>query len=409
MYYIKRRVLGERSTTYTEINHIKRIAQSLASTESRDKATQDAVFRDYTVRVCALLNKDRNLCNVFQPWNMRYWEQRFRYDLLTAAAWTGKEELAAHLADVGLVNSPSQGIFMNASHPAFEAAITARNHRIFDILFECVDHPLSRDLRIMQALIRASKAGQIETVDHVLKFKWAPPSNTGYRYDNEIFESTLKTPSIWIFNTLLEAKEKRQSKFGIPPERFKQLLPKSIEEGWTDMAKHLISIGAPLAAVLGIPGEDNMHIIKACEAGHTDIVRLLLEHGANMTDKAILAAAEKGHLSLVELLYDHGLRSEAALPAAVAGGNFRIVKFLVEKGGDVNAGSPPSVVSAVQLEHTAMFRYLVERGAVLNTGSTGGEAVGRAKAAGLESMLALLQDCGVDLGDKPSPCSVRAC
>lgn len=45
-----------------------------------------------------------------------------------------------------------------------------------------------------------------------------------------------------------------------------------------------------------------------------------------------------------------------------------------------------------------MFRLLVERGAILDSPATGLEAVKKARAGGLDSMLALLEEHGVRIG-----------
>lgn len=394
-FYIERRILGERSNSFPEINHLTRIAQTLASQEPINASAQDTIFRDYVVRLCALLNKKRWLFHIFGLLDVRGCEARFQYDLLTAAAAMDKEELVAKLGDS--VNISQGGTFEGSN--VFIPAIDAKNHRILDILFENMKNRLFMDIRRGQILGRAASRGQIETVNHVMTSKWAPPSNTGTRWDNEVLDKGLATPSIQIFKTIVAAREKLQAKVGIPQEKLESLLSSSINLGWTDMTQHLISIGAPLTDVLGVPGEDNIHIIKACKAGYTDIVRLLLDHGANITEKAIIAAARHGHLGLVEMFHDYDLRSCDAMSAAAQGGHLSIVRLLVDRGEDVNAGSSPPVVSAIQLENTAMFRYLIERGAVLNTDSTGGKAARKAKAAGLESMLALLREHDVDLPD----------
>jgi hypothetical protein len=90
---------------------------------------------------------------------------------------------------------------------------------------------------------------------------------------------------------------------------------------------------------------------------------------------------------------------------AAAGGSLAIVKLLLDRGNmDGSCESynptPPAIVSAIVLENTEMFHFLRDRGAAFGSDVTG-EAVGRAKDAGLDSMLELLAAEGVDVARFP--------
>ena len=82
--------------------------------------------------------------------------------------------------------------------------------------------------------------------------------------------------------------------------------------------------------------------------GHLDIVKLLLDHGADVNlhggryGNALQAAVYKGSLDIVTLLLDHGADVNVqggyygnALQAAASGGTLEIVKLLLERGADV--------------------------------------------------------------------------
>lgn len=98
-------------------------------------------------------------------------------------------------------------------------------------------------------------------------------------------------------------------------------------------------------------------LINAAENGHTEIVRLLLEHGANPSARAATVkrwgtkfekdalglAAEKGHLKIVRLLVRAGANVNEsinynldALNAAVVEGHVEIVRELLNAGYLVN-------------------------------------------------------------------------
>lgn len=67
-----------------------------------------------------------------------------------------------------------------------------------------------------------------------------------------------------------------------------------------------------LDKLLGIDKKLNEALLKAAEEGHTDVVKTLLAHGAdiNTTDKdgwaALSRAAYNGHTAVVKLLLAHG-------------------------------------------------------------------------------------------------------
>lgn len=104
----------------------------------------------------------------------------------------------------------------------------------------------------------------------------------------------------------------------------------------------------------------------------------------------------------VKLLLDHGADpnlddyADTALLRAVSGGCLDVVRTLVEHGADVNLGKPPPIAIAVKHENNAIFRYLRGKGAILDTPETGGWAMTFAKCYGLESMVDILVDEGVD-------------
>jgi ankyrin repeat protein len=111
-------------------------------------------------------------------------------------------------------------------------------------------------------------------------------------------------------------------------------------------------------------------LMRACEHGWEPIVRILLEHGAELKDDALAIAAKRGHMN--------------------------VVKVLVELGADVNQGKPRAIVSAISLERKDMFYGLLELGATLD-GESGREALEKAREEGLTSMLALVGEHGVDI------------
>ena len=81
----------------------------------------------------------------------------------------------------------------------------------------------------------------------------------------------------------------------------------------------------------------NEALSLAAEYGHLDVVKCLVEQGANIhdcNDCALRLAAEKGHLNVVQYLVEQGADIHAldnyALRCAAENGHIEVVKYLVE-------------------------------------------------------------------------------
>jgi ankyrin repeat protein len=79
----------------------------------------------------------------------------------------------------------------------------------------------------------------------------------------------------------------------------------------------------------------------ACDKGHVEVVKLLIERGANVNVKDTFYgevplgwALSHGHAQVLKLLLDKGATGiERALTEGVQEGNIEIVKIALEKGG----------------------------------------------------------------------------
>jgi ankyrin repeat protein len=125
-------------------------------------------------------------------------------------------------------------------------------------------------------------------------------------------------------------------------------------------------------------GDTPMH--AAAGKGHTEIVALLLEHGAdaNVRDQNGQAplhdAASNGHFQVVRLLLAKGADVNAEmhddltpLHNAARSGNAQIVRLLLDRGADVNAKSADGKTplnSAESEGHSEVAEILRQRGGV---------------------------------------------
>ena len=85
------------------------------------------------------------------------------------------------------------------------------------------------------------------------------------------------------------------------------------------------------------PSNYNEMMSSAASAGHTDIVRLMLEKGATDYNRAMMYAAEGGHMDIVKLMLEKGANNyDEAISFAVLWGHIDIAKLIIEKGATAN-------------------------------------------------------------------------
>ena len=130
------------------------------------------------------------------------------------------------------------------------------------------------------------------------------------------------------------------------------------------------------------PVAKNTALLRASENGHTEIVEMLLEKGANVNAvqtngiTALMRASEKGHTETVERLLEKGAKVNAvqtngmtALIWASRYGNLKTVEMLLNYGAKVNAESnygQTALHTASQNGHTDIVIYLLQNGADVN-------------------------------------------
>ncbi len=124
----------------------------------------------------------------------------------------------------------------------------------------------------------------------------------------------------------------------------------------------------------------NFALIQASSGGHSDIVNLLLETGANVhvpssmhKETALVIASREGYTEIVRILIEAGtdvdsqnsLYKETALMVASREGHTEIVRLLLEAGADVDLqdnGGRTALMMASKEGHTEIVRMLLESG-----------------------------------------------
>ena len=176
------------------------------------------------------------------------------------------------------------------------------------------------------------------------------------------------------------------SSFFIPEvyfgEEYDSALHNCIRRGHVDAAQKLILEGPPrIVQVVNRKGVSP--VILAAQNGHLALVKLLLEHGANILhvtrtgSTAVLQAAHFGHLDVVKLLVGINKdllercnqRKTTPLMRACQENHLHVVKFLCEQGVRVNEKNLQGMTAlmlASQRGNAEICDCLTQRGADLN-------------------------------------------
>ncbi|PVZ98947.1 hypothetical protein BB558_005042 [Smittium angustum] len=116
---------------------------------------------------------------------------------------------------------------------------------------------------------------------------------------------------------------------------------------------------------------DNKYTLQeASSNGYLDIVKSLVENGANIHENneiALKEASENGHLDIVKYLVEKGadihVDQNWTLGMASKSGYFDVVKYLVEKGANIQARENFALGIACHYGHLDLVKYLIENGA----------------------------------------------
>ncbi len=96
--------------------------------------------------------------------------------------------------------------------------------------------------------------------------------------------------------------------------------------------------------------------------GHFEVVKCLIEHGANDSERAFSSAALGGHLKIVKYLFERGVEDSSGVISCVChAGHFEVLKYLIENGGRQDFGQGLQMASAKG--YLEMVKYLIEHGA----------------------------------------------
>jgi ankyrin repeat protein len=396
--YLSQVMLSKRAVSTTLENYRQMARRFAADHEDPDGTYPEYVkaLSSYIASSCSA-SKISRLCS-HDPDSAEEVSDLPEYEYLAAAAYMGKLSIARELC----ANKKNLSFSYTTMEQPHIAACKGGHVAIIELLLEQTEHHGENMTYMWKSLLRAaSRAGSVEVVKYLLANADKSTRNyglsaLGHSRDHSRFESyleSLETPNVEVFDMMIRYKdtavadqlrrhkerfptEKRYTAMmetQLPPlteEELNPLLHTAAENRWESMVSRLLDIGTPPD---GVKRWTVTPLMGACGArgnpGPDEVVRLLLQHGARISGGEVSEAAIRG-------------RRET-------------VRILLENGADSNHGTVPPIVSAVKLEHKEMFHLLLKHGAEL--GDAGQEAVKVAREEGLDSMLALLEEHGVDM------------
>ena len=143
---------------------------------------------------------------------------------------------------------------------------------------------------------------------------------------------------------------------------------------------------------------------------HDEIIQLLLEHGAQVDDDRfdyfmldeppLVAASISGNTNIVKLLLEHGAKKHLgwALTEAIKHKHIEVAKVLLERGvsvDEINDDDRTPLIEASQNGHTDVVKLLLDKGAQIDIASTNGwTALTKASQNGHTDVVILLLDKG---------------
>jgi hypothetical protein len=352
-------------------NGIRRISRSFAEDEDNSEQT----YQNYVKLLCRkAANFGASMKKTCDPAVRKRGYTKpfdFEYDMITASVYANKLHFIDDLGNRKCNTDHKTGTFGSL----FGAAIQENNHAVVDLLL-AKRKKAGGDIPEKQYLAFAIESGDIAMTKKFL------PQCTQDSFEAEKILSlrepheTMCTPNVELFE-MLRTLKKRTPDPEMDQRCLAELLTRVCASGWDDIAKHLLSLGAPVNS-----SDDSWHysgqppLTAACMNGHTELARLLLRHDAEISPNVYGDAAERRHWHIVWMLIDEYWVDDSKIEAS------------------------PVIYAAIDQERTDMLHEFLKRGASLE-GHYGERAAARARQAGLDSMLDFLEEHGVDVSSNP--------
>lgn len=133
-------------------------------------------------------------------------------------------------------------------------------------------------------------------------------------------------------------------------------------KGHVEVVKYLLHIG------VDVHSYDEAALHNACTSGYIEIVKILHQKGANITDSELLMrACRKGHVDVVRYLVEQGeniqLDETDALIESCQYGHLNVIQYLIEQGANIHRYNEQALWEACVYGDVQIIQYLINCGA----------------------------------------------
>jgi len=194
-----------------------------------------------------------------------------------------------------------------------------------------------------------------------------------------LFDPKNRHLSVWVWVSDPASPKGRYIRSGRPSQARGTALHYSAFCGIQDVVKFLIVERSQDVNSRSLDGNETPLTVASRE-GHSEVVRALLEHGADMGTRdnysysPVEHASTRGHVKVIQVLLEHGAdvnkgvdaRNNTVLHLASSSGHPKAARMILEHGANVHAGDIDNLTPLHAAQDEVVARVLLEYGAKPN-------------------------------------------
>jgi hypothetical protein len=368
--------------------------------EVAERLTSDIKTRaDYVAELCTLV---ADACSSILPEHR--FVHRHRLEKFERPEYPSEEffrqNVQAAAVFLNLLTEVDKGGFKNSRMfgPVLQLCVKSGSMEMVERYLRDANQSIWRNR--CQLLPEAAKLGRLDMVQFIFNYDientpWRFEGGHLHNMEGRGFYRALYTPNPAVWDYVIELH--RRFNYKINHGYLTRLLETCSWNGWTGTARRLLeqySRGE-------IPLHDEKTFKERCvRNSQRNLVYVGRQWGPEYHHRMMTYGLPVFHLEFAQLLLEHGWNTKGAVVAAARRGHIEIVKALLEAGADANeeeehAPRLSPICYAVLREHIPLFHCLIENGAKAPSLAMREEVAKLARKSGIESMLELLESWSI--------------
>lgn len=287
--------------------------------------------------------------------------------LLRAAAKRGNVEVVRLLLEqkANVSNTDKLALHCHNKDIALQAASRRNNNTIVRLLSESIYGLQTAGVAYENAVLDAARHSHVNLVKYILD-RYDSANRKGLQ--SEILVVAAGIGHLQLVQTMLDnGIDVNYTGFG-----YIHVLTEAAAGGYALVVSLLLEKGA----LFNSKGHDRGAINRAARYGHEDVVRVLLDNGADVNadsgsgfQNPLYEAAMSQHVSMMRLLLDRGADikafecGESAFDRAIRMGYEEVIRVLVEAGVDIDSTGYDGILTAIMYGQDRVVKPLLELGA----------------------------------------------